>query len=599
MLSVQYFNRSRQIFVNLCMQFRFLCFIYLTFIAGILKAQPSSYPQDYFRNPLEIPIQLSANFGELRADHWHMGLDIRTQRRINLPVHAAAGGYISHIGIRSHSFGQFIIIHHPNGLSTLYAHLHKFFPALEKFINEQQYKQETWAIELDFSPTDFPVEKGDLIAYSGNTGGSLGPHLHFEIFDTKTTKRLNPQVFNLPIADHTPPTLTRLALYDRSKSLYEQNPRLFLVKKLNGVYQIPKTPVIKTGLTRISFGIQATDKADGGGSPNGIYAGLISIDSIPQVSFELNNIDYNETVYVNAQIDYKHDYNGGVYIQHLSQLPGDRGPVYKKINSDGVINLTDTAIHQVEIKITDVNGNTSLLNFAVQYDDSIAEKKAGNENGSKIIPHSVHLMGKPGFEMLFPINSIYDTIIQTYTRSNTLQGYEVSFAHTVNAPTIPLHQDVTVKIKPDKIVPEDWKERIIIQKKAKGSQIRKASWENGWLVAKFGGFGIYQAFADVISPTINELGKGDTINLSAAKNILFTPKDNFGVIKNFRAELDGKWICFTNDKGRNWIYTFDERCPYGVHELKVTVQDLVGNTTTKSWWFRRNPYTPPVKKRKR
>lgn len=139
-----------------------------------------------------IPIELSANFGELRPNHWHMGLDIRTKQRENLPVYAAAQGYIAKIGIRPQSFGRFIIINHPNGLSTLYGHLNDFYPDLEKYVTEQQYKQESWAMELELTKEKFPVSKGQFIAYSGNTGGSQGPHLHFEIFDTKTTKRINP-----------------------------------------------------------------------------------------------------------------------------------------------------------------------------------------------------------------------------------------------------------------------------------------------------------------------------------------------------------------------------------------------------------------------
>jgi murein DD-endopeptidase MepM/ murein hydrolase activator NlpD len=212
-------------------------------------------------------MKLAANFGELRPNHWHMGLDIRTNQKENLPVYAAADGYVAHVGIRSQSFGRYIIINHPNGLSTLYGHLNNFFPALEQYVTEQQYKQETWAIELDFAKEKFPVSKNQFIAYSGNTGGSQGPHLHFEIRDTKTEKCLNPLLFGFPLQDNVKPNLVKLAMYDRTYSVYEQTPLFFLFKNTDSGYVIPNRPVIRTGSEKISFAIQAYDRLTGSKNP--------------------------------------------------------------------------------------------------------------------------------------------------------------------------------------------------------------------------------------------------------------------------------------------------------------------------------------------
>src|SRR5690242_4421346 len=160
----------------------FILWVFIFSSFSLFSQVKPNYPKYYFRDPLGIsPMEIVANYGELRPDHWHMGLDIRTNQKENLPVYAAAEGYIAHIGIRPQSFGRFIIINHPNGYSTLYAHLNDFYPALEEYVTEQQYNQESWAIELDFTKGKFPVYKGQFIAYSGNTGGSQGPHLHFEI----------------------------------------------------------------------------------------------------------------------------------------------------------------------------------------------------------------------------------------------------------------------------------------------------------------------------------------------------------------------------------------------------------------------------------
>ncbi len=559
-------------------------------------AQPPAYPRDYFRNPLGIPVDLTANFGELRPNHWHMGLDMRTNQKENLPVYASVGGYIAHIGVRPQSFGRFIIINHPNGMSTLYAHLNDFYPALEEYVTEQQYRKQSWAIELDFSPDQFRVSSGAFIAYSGNTGGSQGPHLHFEIFDTQTEKRFNPLLFGLSPKDNVPPSLVRLAMYDRSRSLYEQEPVLYSLKGTDSGYIIPKLPLIRTGLNRLGFAIQAYDRVSNSNNPNGIFSANLYLDEEFISGFALDSIDYDETMYIDAQIDYSWRYKGGAWLQQLSPLPGLKGSMYRTAG-DGIVYLNDTSRHRVRISVKDAAGNTSEIRFQLQHDDSLFTAPPAASPVAVWVPGQVNILEKPGFELYLGRDCLYDSVRPVYFRNPLLTGTAVSASHQVNDPSIPLHSDIVVRIKPDRTIPFEWQDKLLIRRSdRRGSSIRKAVWEEKWLSAKFGDLGTFQLVADTLAPDLNELGKVDTVDLSPANRILFTPTDNMGTIRKFRALLDGQWIRFTNDKSRNWIYVFDDRCPYGVHELNVSVEDLVGNVTEKTWWFKRYPYTPPKKK---
>ncbi len=546
-------------------------------------AQRNPYPQGYFRHPLNIKMELVSNFGELRTNHWHMGLDIRTQQRENLPVYASADGYIAEVSVSAFGFGRAIYINHPNGLTTLYAHLNNFEPALHQWVIKQQYDQQSWETRLQLPPNLFPVKKGDLIAYSGNTGGSAGPHVHFEIRDTETTKCLNPLLFKFPIPDAVPPQLIRLALYDRNKSTYAQAPQLMALKAAgSGRYALAAGSTLKVSSDKISFALGAVDRFSGVANPNGIYSARIELDGVLQSEFVLDSIDYNETRYMNAHIDYRHKAAGGHWLQHLSRLPGDTTQVYKRTATDGVLYLADNEVHDVVITVQDAAFNTSRLVFKVQNTGAAKTYTSADE---QLVPGEVSVFERDGFELYTTEYSVYDTVNITF--KETPSASAASSLYTFGSHTFPIQDSVTVRIKVADIAPED-EDRIIIRNVA-GTRITvtKAHYNDGWATAKFRQLGTFQAFVDQQPPVINAPGTGSVIDLSRATRIVFTPTDNFKELKNFRAELDGQWLLFTNDKGRNHIYRFDKYFTPGSHTLKVSVEDEAGNVTTRSWPVRR------------
>jgi len=557
------------------------------FFGGQVKAQNfmpiKQYPQQYFQWPVGATKALVANFGELRPNHYHMGLDCRTEQVENKPIFAAADGYIAKVKIEPWGFGRALYVNHPNGMTTLYAHLNDFYPALEKYVKEQQYKMESWQLFIDLPADLFLVKKGSTIAYSGNTGGSQGPHLHFEVRDTKTDKVLNPLLMGFPIADNIAPDVLRLAVYDRCLSTYEQTPKIYPLKKVNGVY-IPVGGKINVNSEKVSFAITAWDRYTGSTNQNGIYEAVLYNNEQPVIGFQMDQISYLETRYLNAHIDYKLRASGGVYLQHLSKLSGTEDVIYTSNGSDGVLDLEANDPRNIRIAVSDPNGNTSTVKFELNRTGlSASRKNTPAQSQQSFHPGFINIFENDQVQFYLPQRALYDSFHFKYNEIKDAKGQPVYQLHQA---TVPVHTFFPISIK-GSFKEADTGKVVMYRFYGSKKDYKKASHHNGWYKASFREFGNYQLLIDSIPPSISPVGFTNHMNTAKLSRLLFVVKDDTEEIDGFTATLDGKWIRFSNDKGKNFIYKFDEHCGPGSHELVITAKDQVGNTTTKTYQFTR------------
>lgn len=537
------------------------------------------YQKDYYVWPVDGIKAIVANFGELRSNHYHMGLDCRTEQKENLPILAAADGYIAKVKIEPWGFGRAIYIHHPNGHTSLYAHLNDFYPELENYIKEQQYKQKSWALFLDLPANRFPVKQGQFIAYSGNTGGSQGPHLHFEIRNTQSDKVLNPLLMGMPIADNIPPVILRLAVYDRNKSTYEQTPRIFTLKKVNGIY-VPTNGNISINSNKVSFAITAFDRYTGSTNQNGIYSGLLYENDMPVCGFKMDSISYDDTRYLNAHIDYRYKAAGGPYLQHLSRLPGNDGGIYKSNGRDGVVDVAVGQSKAIKIAIADPMGNTSLLQFTIQSSGSSTYSAA---SGPLFEPGNINVFENEFVQFYLPEKALYDSFYFKYKKLLDAGGRNIYQLHHA---LVPLQTYFTLRIRSDYFI-TDTSRAVIVRSFGGKKDYVKAVYQKGWYAAAFRAFGNFQLIQDDTPPQIQPIGFADGMNTAKLSRLVFSVTDNTEEIASFAALLNGQWLRFTNDKGRRFIYRFDEHCPPGSHVLELVVKDQVGNTTRKTYRFTR------------
>ncbi|MFI5140241.1 MAG: M23 family metallopeptidase, partial [Sphingobacteriales bacterium] len=343
----------------------FLCACSHVFAQSIIQSR--QYPKNYFRYPLDLPPVTAGSFGELRPNHFHSGLDFKTNHTTGYPVHAVFDGYVSRLRVQFGGFGNAVYITHPNGYTTVYGHIERFSPAMEKIVREAQYKQQSFEVDLKLEPQQVQVCKDEVIAWSGNAGASEGPHLHFEIRDTQTEETINPQLFGLTIPDKIPPTIYAIGIYHLNGMPFsEKTPRQFLpVTGKAGSYHLMKPGTINlTG--DIGFGITANDMTSVSPNHNGIYSVELKLDGKTVYTFAVERFAFDQTHAINAYIDYPEFLKTHRWVQKCFILPGSKISLYPQSVNRGIISFNDNALHKVEYVVKDVAGNTSTLNINIK-----------------------------------------------------------------------------------------------------------------------------------------------------------------------------------------------------------------------------------------
>lgn len=538
-----------------------------------------------YEKPLDIPLFLSGNFGELRTDHFHTGIDIRTQGVTGKKVYSIDDGYISRIRIQTGGFGKSLYIDHSDGLTSVYAHLDEFNHEIAEYIKNLQYSKKTHTIELFPGKYKFSVKKGELIAYSGNTGNSGGPHLHFEIRTTAGQKPVNVlQCSNFNIIDKTRPVLLNFAVYpiDTSSQINSGNePVYFSLEKLNpGKYRISGNQSVKI-YGKAGFGIEAYDYLDGSSKRCGPSSIELKVNGKTIFNFTVDKLDFNESRYINAHIDYPALKNTKRKINLLYRKPNNRLSLYKEVINEGILEFCQGDKTNLEIIVRDIAGNESVLEAnieGVNYNPDI--KLIIPEYVEKFFWNRINEYSSEYMKITIPLGALYEDTYFKYS-SDELKNSFYPLIHYIHDSITPIHKSAQLTFKAD-MVPENLRDKTLIVK-INGGRSKSASggtWIDDYITSNIYEFGVYTLDLDTVPPNIKPINIFSGKDMRNNSSIRLTLDDNLSGIRSYNGYINKQWVLFEFDpKNKLLFYIFDkERLESGKnHELEIYVDDIVGN----------------------
>jgi len=538
-------------------------------------------------SPLNIPLHLSGNFGELRNDHFHSGLDFKTQGVTGHAVKAVKEGFISRISVSPSGFGRAVYINHPDGTTSVYGHLDRFNRKIESLVVDSQYVRETFTVNMFFSASELPVQQGEIIAYSGNTGSSGGPHLHFELRDTKTEKPFDPlPYFKNRIKDTRPPEIRSLIFIPQpGKGIVNGSAEkqiIDVVRNANGRYVLSK-PVRAWGT--IGLGIKAYDRMDGATNIYGVKEIRLRVNNLLVFHSEINEFSFDETRYLNSFIDWEDwKMNQSFFMKSFIE-PGNNLSIYQS-NQPGLISIDEQREYTCEYILRDEHGNTSSISLTILGEESLIpeQKKDGvlfryNRNNEYTVK---------GIALNIPLGSLYTDV---YINPDAISPDRVSLPAGFNAIYAPVytfgvrvplhtHSSLTLDITNDSFHDKSKYGIVSIFK-------NRISWlggeyESQKLRVRVRELGQYTVAVDTTPPVVAPQNRA---KWTESKRISFRITDNLSGIAFYRGTLDGQFVLFEYDAKTNSLFCkYDERkMKKGKQTLNLIVRDGAGNETQVSY----------------
>ena len=559
--------------------------IFLFFLVSITSFAQNNYPSDYFRSPLDIPLRLAGTFGELRNNHFHAGIDIKTNRRIGLPVYATADGYISRIKVAIWGYGKVIYINHLNGFTSVYAHLNKFGDGIQEYVKSIQYEKKSYETgNIFLKENQIKVTKGQIIGYSGRTGGFVAPHLHYEIRNTKTEKIINPLLFGIKIQDSIAPKIKKLIAYPMgsdsriNRSLKNQS----LSIKKDSLNNYIANRLSASG--KIGFGVNVYDLLGKELNKNGIYSLEMKINGIRHYYHDVETFSFSESKFINLLIDYEYYSKYKSRIQKTFREKENKLSIYKDLIEEGGITINEGLNYQVEIIAKDFTGNSSSLKIPVVglKSESILNQER-DTTAYKIVKKEFQKFSKNGVTIAFPKNTFYKDLFLNFSVNDRIA--------TIHKPIIPLDKKFTITFD------------SIMYKRSEVNHIYIANMNN----KKYPYYMDTRKKSDKIFTTTKTLGKygllidnqipkiynsnfKDNDWMSRLRYLTIKISDSQSGIKSYEASIDNEWILMEYDvKKKKLSYDFrDKKLVGSKHIFKLVVSDNVGNTNTyKSTFYRK------------
>ena len=556
---------------------KYFIIILLTFCSMFVSGQAPVYSP-----PVKIPILLSGSFAELRSNHFHSGIDIKTRGVTGIPVYTINDGYISRIVVSPTGFGRALYIHHPNGTTSVYGHLESFREDIARYVKNIQYAKKSFRIDFPVEKNLFPVKKDDFIAKSGNSGSSGGPHLHFEIRDTETEEPLNPLQFDFPVKDNIAPRIFSLMIVPLNEFGhvdFQAEKKYFPVSYSEGKYFLQNNPIIPV-YGKIGFAIRANDYFDGSNNKCGVYSMRMFFDGELYYSFRMDRFSFNETRYLNSHIDYEEYILSKNRYQKAWLDPGNRLKIYDYLRNEGTLRVTDGNIHHVRFELTDLYGNTSTLDFNVESKSQQVKREKTKFNRLMKYDRENHF-SKDGIRIDFGEGTFYDDVEFIWEKIPAAGAF-LSDIHVVHKKTVPLHHSAQLSIKaevPEKTLRE---KALLVRVDTVSGKLSAVggTFNKGWVTAHIRALGNYAVSLDTISPQIVPLSIRDKSAITETSRIRFRISDDLSGIKSYKGTLDGKWALFEYDaKSKIITHYFDaERFELGKrHHLILTVTDNKNN----------------------